>query len=50
MFVAYSVVVSDWLAVLRDINEDSETTYICKWWALFASNLVVITICVSNFA
>ena len=49
MFVAYSVVVSDWLAVLRDINEDSNTAYTFKWWALFVSNVVVIAICLSNF-
>ena len=49
MFIAYSVVVSDWLAVLRDINEDSEVAYICKWWSLLFANLVVITICLCNF-
>ena len=49
MFIAYSVVVSDWLAVLRDINEDSEHAYICKWWALVLSNVAVITICLWNF-
>jgi hypothetical protein len=49
LFMAFSVVVSDWLAVLYEIKEDTESWYFFKRLALIICNLMVTAISLANF-